>query len=196
MRVPMVLTTVSGTLTAGTPAWTTIAEVSGNDYLTHLHVESLLARNKISARLDGSKTYSLSVPAHDAASALRLISADVVEWGYPIRLILGPNHFVDHLLQDKHKTEQHLFINRPFDMVVNSPQFADDQNIRRALGELDERQQHYSFLRQIHLVRREYLTDQGMLAHGDEVTIDLSANPDPDSPSLSVSSVVWDNGQE
>ena len=176
--------------------WTTIAEVSGNDYLTHLHVESLLVRNKIPARLDGSKTYSLSVPAHDAASALRLISTDVVEWGYPIRLILGPNQFVDHPLHDKHKTVEHLLINRPYDMVVNSPQFADEHNIRRALGELDEREQRFPFLREIHLVRREYLTEQGMLAHGDEVTIDLSENPEPDSPSLSVSSVVWDNGRE
>jgi hypothetical protein len=179
--------------------WTSIAQVLGNDAITHTHIEALMERNGIPCGLGGSKTYYLQVRNEDAARATELLKEDVCHWHYQLWLFnqTGTEEATAYLPPATKDNTESRTLRRPISEVLALPEYTSNTELGAVLRQIEEYAPSVRatpFLIEIRTRVRCYRDQAGEVRTGYDFDFQFATDLSNNAGELQVSSQVWDGG--
>ncbi len=172
---------------------TCVAMIGGLDRISDIHITGLLKSHGIECLIEGSIFYGIAVPEKDAARSIAILTDDLKDHHYPIR-IGGLDARWDCPLADAD-----WIVTQPrqeHEDLIGLEQYRASTDLGAALRHEDVKDAVLAFpyVAKIKFLKREYIDRNTHPATGHEVEIELVASLDEKVGGKTCSFQVWDNG--
>ena len=176
------------------PKYVSVAFVSGHDWITIEHIHWLLLAHHIESGAQGSRGYSISVPAKYQQEAIRLLKADAQQRHYMIAIPSA--NFNQRAPSEKDWKERRL--NARYSQLLRQPDYRASTTFGRFLRcqEIKHLAVQYPYVLSIQYLPRSYLDTDGKEHVGYEVKINMAASLHKPDPSYHNYYQVWREGKQ
>lgn len=189
MRLLLLFTMLSGVLLAADPKdWKNIANISGTDRISDIHIGNLLESNDIDCVIEGSLLYGISVPPGKVEQATKLLRTDARKVGYYVWF--GPDDVV------KAAEAKQLISRATVSSVLKKSEYGADTALGRFLRTKDVSKLtvKYPYIVSFDVRERQYLATAKTYSTGYDVEIELQKSLDERADGYRGSYQVYDSG--
>jgi hypothetical protein len=114
-KISLLLSLISGVLTAEAEDWKCVASISGMDKISEIHIINLLQSHGIKSVIEGSLAYGILVPPAKAELASQMLRTNAAKLGYMVWF--GSNDLV------RAAEPKQLIARRPVSSALKEPAY-------------------------------------------------------------------------